>query len=238
MTIAGVLRRTVRGEELMMRRVVNVVAALVVVLVGVLLPGLGRRGGTQKATPMADTVPPLPGQVAAAERRYVASHPQQVGLVVLTLKVAEFDTEEHAAAAISIVAEQVPRSPGFVGLQPVRATRVGDASSAFTGWVGSPTSPLAVAALIFQDGRYVHAWSALGLTTDPLPDVLALAGRTTGVEAPTPATPEPGATPAASALLRRLPRLDQLPPGFVLTLDESRLTPGDAATTTATIPVP
>ncbi len=193
------------------------------------------------ATPRANAVPPLLGQIAEAERRYAASRPQQVGVVVLTLKVAEFDTEEHAAAAVSIVAEQVPRAPGFVGLQPVRATRVGDASSAFTGWVGSPTGPLAVAVLVFRDGRYVHAWSALGLTADPLPDLLALAGRTTGVEAPPPAppaTPAPGATPAASALLGRLPRLDQLPPGFVLAREDSRLTPGDAATPAATIPVP
>ncbi len=226
-----------------MRGDIGVVVSLLVVLAGLLLPGLGRRGETHEASPMADATPaadafrPLPGQVAEAERRYEASPPRPSGIVVLTFKAAEFDTLEHAAAAVSLAAERVPHSPGFVGARPVSATRVGDASFAFTGWVGSARDPLTVAVLVFQDGRYVHAWSGLGLTTDPLPDVLAIAGRAAGVEAPSPVPPGPAATPTASTLLRRLPRLDQLPAGFVLVLEESRLMPGDEGTPTAATPV-
>lgn len=198
-------------------------------------PAVARQGAspTAEATPDENELPPLPGQIAEAEREYRATEGRLTGTAQLLFGVGEFDTEEAAAAGIPALAERIRTDPDTANVPEVGGPTFGDESLAFSGEVDLDGTDVFVAYLAFRDGRFVHAWLGASLDADPLPDLLSLAERTMGGPGtPAAGTPESG-TPDPISLLDRLPGLTDLPPGFVL-VDESLETYNGAATPVAT----
>jgi hypothetical protein len=165
----------------------------------------------QEVTPSNTRVAPPAGYLAQARREFNASGTRLVGTSALSFIVAEFDTDEHAEAAVPLVSDVVLGSLANQGtLAPTSAPTFGDSTVAYTGKLEHEDYTFDAAMLTIRDGRYVHVWFAAGLAADPLLDLTTLAERLLQD------TSQVRATPEFNELLNRLPTLRDLPTGFVL----------------------
>ena len=160
----------------------------------------------------------LPGQEAGARREFRADGPRLAGIVLLEVEVAEFDGRREAGRGFEAAVERVGEDEDTGQLGRVAGPAVGDETAAFAGSFSRDGFTVAVAVVVIRDDRFVHAWTASGLTDNPLPELLAVAERVidgTGVEDDGEATPGT-ATREAKKLLRLLPGAGDLGPGYEL----------------------
>ncbi len=166
----------------------------------------------QNAVPL--TSPPAlasPTAVEMASQRYEAVGDAIVavtGVVLFTFQVGLFTDENAAIAAFRGAAD--PATAGRVGLngkpRVVSAPSFANESAAL---IGRMTDGESVVRLVVREGRYLHVWGASGGD--------AGAALLTLISAAEQVIVHPVGTPVAEPLLQgRLPRLDQLPPGYVV----------------------
>ena len=175
----------------------------------------------QEATPAASDPPPLPGQSAEAEREFRTSGARD-GALAFRFGVGEFVDAASAAAALPAVVERIRAQPNLAALRPATAPAFGDEAHAFAGPVPSGETTLETVILIVRADRYLYLWIASGLASDPFPDLIAVAERVFARPAPADASPAPG-DGTAPWLLGRLPTLNDLPAGFVMSKEASEV---------------
>ena len=112
-------------------------------------------------------LPPLPGQLLVAQRTFNPPTDEGPGVVRFNPNVAEFATEDLAAASFSVgVDRMLTRVPGIV--REDVGTAILDESAVFTWERSGDRGPVEYAELVFRDGRYVHAWQIRTIETDPV----------------------------------------------------------------------
>ena len=196
------------------------------------------QGGTPAATPVGEP-PPLPGQVAEAEREFSVRGTRPGGALAFRFGVAEFASLETAIAALPVVVDRIAAEQTMADLEQGTVGRIGDETLLFEGPVPGSGVVLDTAILLVRDGRYVHLWIGAALDADPVPDLLAVADRVLPDSSAAGGTP--GATPAGTpngapnpeALLDRLPTINDLPEGFVMSSEGSELENVEASGTPA-----
>jgi len=177
----------------------------------------------QEATPSPTPRLPLEGRGAAISRDFARTGTHIIGIGVwhFSFLAIEFDTGAHAEAAASTFMERLADNPTFENLERTSTTTYRDSTRAYTGkyeeteMYEGEGNIWDAAVLIVRDGAIVHIWSAVGPNADPLFALYAIADTrfADGVEGES--------TPSAGNIEALLPTLDDLPPGFVLTLEET-----------------
>ena len=162
-------------------------------------------------------LPPLPGQVAVAQRVFAPSADAASGLGHLNPNVAEFETPESAAAAFPVLVTRL-RSSEIGDVRSGVGTDILDESVVFAGTVPRDGVTVEFAQLLFRDGRYLHSWQASAIGADPVPPMLEIVGRLLRGRDPLTGTP-PAATPDLARLFAQLPDVDDVPAGFAI-IDE------------------
>ncbi|MDP9355832.1 MAG: hypothetical protein M3R02_11250 [Chloroflexota bacterium] len=186
-----------------------------VVLVGVVaaaVVGWQLATRAQNVTPL--TSPPAlasPTAVEAASQSYEAVGDAIVavtGVDLFAFQVGLFADENAAIAAFRGAAD--PTTAGRVGLNgKPRVVSAPSFSNESAALIGRMTDGGSVVRLIVRDGRYLHVWAASGGDTG--------AALLTLISVADQVFVQPDGTPVAEPLLQgRLPRLDQLPPGYVV----------------------
>ena len=155
----------------------------------------------------------MPGALALAQRDYRAE--RLVGTIVLSFVVVEFDTAEHAEAAVRPVVKSFQSDTGLRDLAPTSVPTIRDSTVAYTGDGTAEGRTFGVAVLAVRDDRHLHAWIGVGLGASPLSDLLTVAERVFA------ARPTTEATPGAAGLRARLPDRADLPPGFTLESEDA-----------------
>ena len=194
---------------------IRAMAALVAVLL-LATPAAGREQPLPECSFLEDwQLPPLPGQLAVAQR--VFAPPTDGGSAVATFNpnVAEFATADRAAAAFPVLVERLQGS--VIGdVREGVGTGILDESVVFAcqGCRDGTTSD--VAQVLFRDGRYVHSWQGSAVGADPVPLMLDVVGRLLARRQQPAGTPAPVAAPDLPRLFEQLPEAGDVPNGFEL----------------------
>lgn len=177
--------------------------------------------------------PPAPGVLDGVRRDFVAASPELVGLVVVITRVAQFDTAAHAHDAIDQWfvdrTDAEDNALDFSGLSPVGVQPIQDETRALAGAVlDEDGDDFASALLAVRDESFLYTFETFRGTGSALDDATLIAKRLFGLE-PQEVSAVPGADYRTGGLWDRLPRLEDLPQGFVLD-DEIELCVGTFAT--------
>ena len=190
-------------------------------------PAVAHQGASPTAEPDGEDRPSiladLPGIEEAVARDFDASGMRLVGTLVFRFAAARFDEPESAEAAIPVVLDRYLDRLGdeagdVSGVRAASVRDLGDETVARAGEIVTPGEDepdLTVAILAVRRGALLQLFVGAALAGDPLADVADIAEA--GVER------EPGgdATPTGDDGMRTgglwdvLPRLDDLPEGFV-----------------------
>jgi hypothetical protein len=209
--------------------------------VAVVALGVAPAGAVQTqpsaARELINTAATYAGQDAIAVRLIEAIELRPDEVARFQLGVRRFLTEADAAAALDQSLEYAQTDPRFAGLlQPADAPDVGDDARAVLGRVTLEGVDVVVAILFVLDGRFLHNWTAVAPSGDPLA-VLAPIAEQWFASAATPeaaaaATPASGTRPEHPAtLLDRLPSPSDLPVGYMMDSESAQATdPPPAAT--------
>lgn len=170
----------------------------------------------------------LPGSENAALRGFNPSGARFVGTAAMVFAVVRFDSPERAEDALPLLLGRFRRNPpgnggNLTGVRPASVRAIGDDRLAYVGTLefrdeDRPDSDLAL--LLVHRDDVVYFMFGLALVGDPLPDLANVA------EVIIDREPGARATPVASDGLRTgglwelLPRLDDLPEGFVFSEDQ------------------
>jgi probable HAF family extracellular repeat protein len=112
-------------------------------------------------------LPPLAGELAVAQRVFEPSALADSGLVHFNPNVAEYETVELAAAAFPVLIDRIRSSPLGTERKGV-GTHILDENIVFGGTVSPEGRTLPTAEVLVRDGRYIHAWYASAVDSDPL----------------------------------------------------------------------
>ena len=157
----------------------------------------------------------FPNVLASAKRAYVAAGTRERGTLAFGFGVWE-TTDEFVARALLEQAENAfLAQETFAGLRRASAPPLRDDSLALAGRATGEAGAFDAAILLVRDRCFVHVWFGAGLAADPLPELVAVAGRLWSG----PALPDD------APLVERLPDLEHLPPGFVL--EDEEVQPAD-----------
>lgn len=183
-----------------MRRITMLLAALLAVIA---LGGEGS-GLAEQATPVAKT---FPGEIAVTTVVYTAAGLHLFGTQAFEFGVAEFTDAATARAALAPMLTAIEARLPNATLHPTSVPAVGDAAQAVSGTTPTTDGSAIVTILVFCAGRYLHAWIAGALASDPMIDFQTII---THMQAD-------HRLPSTSLTLQaHLPQLSDLPPGFSL----------------------
>jgi hypothetical protein len=169
-------------------------------------------------TQLSDQPHAVVGRLAVASRSF---H----GPTALAFTVAEFETEAQAQEGMQALAARLearPVKPGELDLsqlEEVSVPALRDGVRAYRGQVPLGDVTADVGYLLVHDGQYVHVMQSLSANGAPTAPV-ELAGRLFGPGPYLGLAAAPAATPSAENSYRtgglwdRLPRPEQLPPGY------------------------
>jgi hypothetical protein len=177
-------------------------------------------------SPRGEWLAELAGAEDAALRNFEASGLRLIGSLFLLFGVCQFDTPEHAEDAAPALGtrtvDNLQAPPGSGSLKPASVRPLGDQALAFAGTIEAPAdddSPIreaTAAVLVVREAAFVHVMVGAAIAGDPLTDLAGIAEKVAGRE------PGGDETPVAADGLREgglwdlLPRLADLPEGFVL----------------------
>jgi hypothetical protein len=209
--------------------------AIVAVVALGLAPVDAAQSQPSAARQLVDSAATYAGQDAIAVRLIEATMPQPDDVARFQFGIRRFLTDADAATALDQSLEYAETDPRFAGLlQPAEGPDVADDARAVVGQLTLEGVDVVVAILFVLDGRYLHNWTAVSFSGDPLA-VLGPLAEDWFAGAATPeadATPDSGAPPEHPAtLLDRLPSVGDLPVNHQLDSESAQATdPPTAAT--------
>jgi hypothetical protein len=226
------------------------VSRLVILMFVVLASWTDFAASAQEATPQSQDqsldLVGIEGVQNSAVRNFMASGFRFVGTLRFGFLVAEFRDDGAASAAVPALAARTEHglertNRDAPGLRPASVRPLGDEAIAYAGQVNTEGEDedfdtVTLAFIVVREGHYVHVLYGGALAGDPLIEIADIAEKILGRD------PGGDETPVAADGLREgglwdlLPRLADLPEGFVL--DEERVPapfdplPGQAAAPT------
>jgi hypothetical protein len=206
--------------------------AVWLIAISVAMVGASWSGTTSEQQSDPPLLPGLHGVEETAVRQYEASGARFIGPISLTFSVLRFDTIAHAQEAVPIMAARVAETfeaPNFDGsLQPASVRSLGDQASAQAGTfkLGEGKVEVNIAVVSFRRGRFVRVLSGYG-RGDPLLELADIGERIEGRTSSMAAPPSTAALPTIApddglrhgGMWDMLPTLEDIPEGFVLTLE-------------------
>jgi hypothetical protein len=204
---------------------------IALLLVSVVLVGASPASAQEPSPTALPTLDGIDGLADAAVRSFEASGIRLIGTAQFSFMVVRFDDVEAARSGIErVIANQIARidqQSDVSDLKRASIGSIGDETLAHAGEVvvddpgDAAVEPLIVGIVAARRAAYVQLGQGVALAGDPLVDVSGVLKKTIDRAEGGDATPVDGDGMRTGGLWDMLPRLEDLPEGFVL--DEERV---------------